>query len=360
MLHLREAADQNAYIPGLQFHGRKLQHPCPDLDLGSQEALHGRIDHMVPWSNYRSFPSGVTCTFSRIQKLDQWLLEGKQTMKTSPKQNSTVAAQLLWHSPVKWAFRHKVLCAAAVATFALSANISMAQGTRDPDADKALQAMSTYLSGLKTFSVDVDIENEVVLKTGEKLQFSSSGDIAVKRPDKLHVTRKGVLADAELTFDGKMLSIYGHRANVYAEIASPGPSIDAAIEEVRMQTGLDFPGADLFVADPDKALTEDLVQSTDVGIGYVSGIACDHLAFRKGDVDWQIWVQQGEHPLPMKYVITSKWITGAPQYTIRFNNWNVDPKFDAKTFNFAPPKDAKKLSELQSNEIGELTNGEEQ
>jgi hypothetical protein len=169
------------------------------------------------------------------------------------------------------------------------------------------------------------------------------------------MTRKGPYADVEVTFDGKLISLYGKGMNVYAQIESPGPSIDEAVEEFRMSTGLDAAGADLLSADPYAVLTEGATAGKLVGEAYVGGVACDHLAFRNDAVDWQIWVQKGEQPLPLKYVITTKWVTGAPQYELRLSNWNASAAIDPKVFAFAPPADAKKLERVYSDEVGELT-----
>jgi hypothetical protein len=72
-------------------------------------------------------------------------------------------------------------------------------------------------------------------------------------------------------------------------------------------------------------------------------------------VDWQLWVQTGDTPLPMKYVITSKWRTAAPQYEVRLRNWNTQPKIQAKQFAFAVPQGAKKIDTMTADELGELT-----
>jgi hypothetical protein len=45
----------------------------------------------------------------------------------------------------------------------------------DPDATQILQSMSSYMSETKAFSVDTDIDFEVVAKNGQKLKFISSG-----------------------------------------------------------------------------------------------------------------------------------------------------------------------------------------
>jgi hypothetical protein len=127
------------------------------------------------------------------------------------------------------------------------------------------------------------------------------------------------------------------------------------VEELRASTGLDAPGMDLLSADPYSVLTEDVSQGVHVGTGIVGGVECEHLAFRNPRVDWQIWISKGEPPLPMKYVITTKWVTGAPQFGLRLSNWNVAPQFDATLFTFTAPPDAKKLEGVQADAIGEVT-----
>ena len=223
----------------------------------------------------------------------------------------------------------------------------------DPEADKILRSMSAYLGGLPAFSMDVDIDSEIVDLEGQKLQMTSSASITAERPGKLYVHRRGAFADVEFFFNGKVLSIYGKGLNVYTEIDSPG-SIDEAIDTVRNEVGLDAPGADLLYADPYPGLIDGVMSSTYLGTTYVNGIECHYLAFREARVDWQLWVQTGDTPFPMKYVITTKWMTGAPQYSLRFRNWNAAPAIDAGTFEFKAPDGAKKIESVQANETGEL------
>ncbi len=222
----------------------------------------------------------------------------------------------------------------------------------EPEADKILHAMANYVAGLKTFTADYDVDDEVVTTEGEKLQYSASGSIALERPGKLRVSRKDSFVDAELTFDGKTISILSKKLNVYGQLESPGPTIDEAIEEVRSATGFDASGGDLLAADPYAVLTEDVTQGDHVGTGLIGGFECDHLAFRNPRVDWQIWVQKGDEPLPLKYVITTKWVTGAPQYTLRLRNWNVKPQIDPAMFKFTAPAGATKRDGIHADEIG--------
>jgi hypothetical protein len=80
-----------------------------------------------------------------------------------------------------------------------------------------------------------------------------------------------------------------------------------------------------------------------VGSSTVGGVEVHHLAFRGSVVDWQIWIEKGDRPLPRKYVITSKWIAGAPQFTAVFSDWNTAAKLDDAQFAFSPPPEAQKI-----------------
>ena len=224
----------------------------------------------------------------------------------------------------------------------------------DPDADKILKSMSTYLGGTTAFSMKADIDFEIVTTDGQKLQLSSFATAVVQRPSEFRIQRRGMIADAEFIFNGKTLTLFGKNLNAYAQKEVSG-TIDDAIQAFEMETGIPAPGADLLFADPYAVLSSGVESSVYVGAAYVNGIACHHLAFREDKVDWQLWVKTGDEPLPMKYVITSKWMTGAPQYQISFRDWNTNPQINDEQFTFSVPKDAIRLEVIPVNEMGELT-----
>jgi hypothetical protein len=231
--------------------------------------------------------------------------------------------------------------------------VARAEGI-DPEADEILQSMSSYLGGLSAFSMVADIDNEIITLEGQKLQFSSFATLVIKRPAGFYVTRQGMFADVEFFFDGKMLTLHGKGQNIYAQVESPGGN-DDAIRAVEFESGLDAPGADLLFADPYPILSSGVVSSSYLGTAYVNGVECHHLTFREDKVDWQLWVKVGDEPLPTKYVITSKWVTGAPQYEVRLRQWNTNPTINADQFKFSVPKGARKLESIPVNEMGEVT-----
>lgn len=241
-----------------------------------------------------------------------------------------------------------------VATAAVVGTTPVAAQGIERGASDILTAMSDNLKSMATLRADYDTDHEIIDLSGRKIQYSASGSIALDRAKGFRMSRKGPFADADVIFDGEKIFLYGKALNVYAEIASPGPAIEDATEEFRISTGIDAPGADLLASDPYSLLIEGAVDGIVVGTAFVNGVECDHLAFRTDTVDWQIWVSKGPKPVPMKYVITTKWLTGAPQYSVRLSNWKNDG-VDPAQFKFVPPATAKKVEQVYADVTGELT-----
>jgi fumarylacetoacetase len=199
----------------------------------------------------------------------------------------------------------------------------------------------TYLAAQTAFSFDFDSSLEIVTKDDQKLAVASSGSVALERPDKFHATRNGGFAAVEANFDGKTLTLFNKDANVYAEAEVPG-TIDHLIDELRETYHRPLPAADLLLSNVNDALMPLVTDVKDLGSGVIGGVECDHLAFRMEEVDWQIWIAQGERPHPCRYVITSTKVTGWPQYTIDVRDWRTGAEA-AHDFAFQAPADANKV-----------------
>jgi hypothetical protein len=211
------------------------------------------------------------------------------------------------------------------------------------DSATLLKAMTDYTAAQKSISATFDSNIEVITPELQKIQFTSSGQLKLSRPDKLRVRRTGGYADVELVFDGKTVSLYGNNAKAYAQADMAG-TIDQLVEGIQAKTGGAMPGTDLLLSNSYDVLTSDVIEGHHVGQGVVDGVECEHLAFRGHDTDWQIWIQTGAQPIPRKYVITSKTLAGAPQYTLRIKEWKADAIADADAFAFKPPEGATKVS----------------
>ena len=216
-----------------------------------------------------------------------------------------------------------------------------------------LKAMSDYLAAQKHIAAKFDIDLEIITPQVEKLQFSASGDFLLSRPDKVRVARTGGYTDVELVFDGKTATVLGKHVKAFARFEAPG-SVDALIDRLRGEHHIDMPGADLLLSNVYNELSAGVLEAKHIGAGVVDGIECEHLAFRNEETDWQLWVRAGQDPIPCKYVITSKTLAAAPQYTLRIREWKTDAAPDSSAFVFAPPDDAKAVALEALSDIGEL------
>src|SRR6266550_4420376 len=218
-----------------------------------------------------------------------------------------------------------------------------AQSARADDSAKFLKAMTDYTAAQKSISATFDSDIEVVTPELEKIQFTSSGKLQLTRPDKLRVSRTGGYADVQLIYDGKTVSIYGNNAKAYAQADLAG-TIDQLVDLIQTKSGAAMPGTDLLLSNSYDELMSNVILASHIGQGVIDGVECEHLAFRGVDTDWQIWIESGARPVPRKYVITSKTVAGAPQYTLRIREWKTDAVADADAFLFKPPADATKAN----------------
>jgi hypothetical protein len=242
---------------------------------------------------------------------------------------------------------------AAMAITVASAPVAWAA---EGEAQTILKAMADYVSRQENLSLKYDADVEVVTPAVEKIQFSASGEVTLSRPNKFRVSRTGGYADVELISDGSNVTVYDRGGNRFAQVPGAG-SFDEVVDRLRAEASLELPGADLLLSKPYDELMAGVLEAKHVGRGVVEGVECEHLAFRNLDTDWQIWVEIGDRPVPRKYVITSKAVGAAPQYTLRLRDWKtgVNPAPDA--FAFKPPEGSSGVAITLLKDIDEIPAG---
>lgn len=220
------------------------------------------------------------------------------------------------------------------------------------DSRQILKAMSDYLASQKSISFDYQSSIEAVTPDFEKLQFVSSGTAVINRPDKLRVTRKGGFADLDISFDGTTFMVHGKDVDTYAEVEAKG-TLDDLFDQMAAD-GVMAPGTDLFSTNAYDTLLQDVTEAKHVASAVVDGIDCEYLSFRTPDVDWQIWIESGAKPVPLKYVITTKHVAQAPQYTLQISNFRTGANVAITSFKIEPPADAAKVDLSEIDTIDEL------
>jgi len=230
------------------------------------------------------------------------------------------------------------LATLSVATQAQSAGLA-------PEAKQILKASTDFLASQQRFSANTRNTLEIVLKSGQKIEFNSTGRQAVQRPNKLRSERSGDLVEQLFVYDGKSLTLYQPQDKVYAQVAAPG-TLEEMLDFARTKYDVVAPFGDLLFKNAYDILMDGVTEGIVVGKAVIEGVVCDHLAFRAPDVDWQIWIQQGAQPLPRRVVITTLDLPNAPQFAVTVTQWNLEPTFDAQTFAFTPQAGVKQIDLL--------------
>jgi hypothetical protein len=236
-------------------------------------------------------------------------------------------------------------CCAVVALATLPVAAQAQSAGVAPEAKQILKASTDFLASQQRFTADTRNTLEIVLKSGQKIEFNSTGRQSVQRPNKLRAERTGDLVEQVFVYDGQSLTLYNPQDKIYAQVAAPG-TLEDMLDFARTKLDIVAPAGDLVYKNAYDILMDGVTEGIVVGKAVIEGVLCDHLAFRAPQLDWQIWIQQGAQPLPRKIVITTLDLPNAPQFGITVTQWNLQPTFDAKTFTFTPQAGAKQIDFL--------------
>jgi len=234
----------------------------------------------------------------------------------------------------------------AVAKTAASGADSSAAGAQitervDPKSLEALRRMSAFLQSLPAFALTSDASIDLVLRDGQKVQIDGVARYKVRRPAGFVIDVDTSMKDRRFFYDGKVFTVLAPKLGYYATV--PAPATNRQVLDVLWtKYGIALPLEDLFRwSDP--AGSRDAPQSGfRVGSATVDGVETDHYAFREATFDWQVWIQQGDQPLPRKVVIVDRTDPAGPAYTARLT-WDLRPTLTADDFTYRPGNEAKAI-----------------
>ncbi len=232
----------------------------------------------------------------------------------------------------------------------LSANEQISKSDVNVDdktiAISALTNMSEYLRSLDKFSVDAQINTDDVLPNGQKIQINKTAIIKSDPPSGLWVKTSSMFGEREFFYNGKLFTVYTPESGYYASFKAP-ETVAETINKAEQEFNIELPLADLFHWGTDTDSTADIDEALIIGVDKVNGIACNKFAFRQQEIDWQICIQRGETPLPLKLVITSKLEESQPQY-MALLKWNTAPDLDKQSYTFTAASTDHKINFLKA------------
>lgn len=192
-----------------------------------------------------------------------------------------------------------------------------------PDPFAALKSMSDYLGKQDHFMAKVSTIHDEVSTAGEKIQLSAQRTIHVNRPDKLAAdVTTGLGAQRRVVFDGRQVTIIDLNANAYGVIPLQG-TLDTALDTMAQQYGMAQPMGDLLYSNVYDRLAPKLKSGQFLGTEDIAGNLCNHFAYTQAGMSWQIWMDQGDKPVPRKLVISYDSTPGRPQYTLLITAWDT-------------------------------------
>ena len=211
----------------------------------------------------------------------------------------------------------------------------------DPRAMEILKKMSDLLARTSSFGFTAE-ETYDEHDGNQMLQFSNIRSVAVRRPDRIVTDTSGDTVNRSAWFDGKRFSLLDKEHNVYGSSEFSG-TIDQLLDRLDEQFEMVIPLGELISENLQGQLTERLRGASYIGLHQVGDTRCHHLAFILDLLDFQIWLEAAENPLPRKLVITYKQEPGMPQYTAVFTRWNLEMETLDSLFEFQIPAGARKI-----------------
>ena len=226
------------------------------------------------------------------------------------------------------------------------------EGVVEDGAVEAIKLMSNYLMSAKTLGLTSESSLDVVTNDGQRIQLDGTTSYKIRRPGFV-IDYVSDIKSRRFIYDGKNFTVYSPKLGYYATVPAP-PTNREVLETIYQKFGIALPLDDLFrwgegsYADRIQALKS----AYEVGPATIDGVPTDHFAFREADVDWEVWVQQGDEPLPRKLVIVDRTDPARPTFTARLN-WQMNPALTDADFTFVPDANAKRVQLATYNGVGE-------
>jgi len=217
-----------------------------------------------------------------------------------------------------------------------AASKSVAQSVVDPASVAEIKRMSAYLTSLKAMEIVSESSLDVVTGDGQKVQLDGITTYKARNPGFV-VNYVSDLKVRSFIYDGKNFTVYAPLLGMYATVPAPATNQEV-LDTVYNKFGIALPLEDLIRwTNADSVRAENLKSAYKLGTATLDGVKTDHYVFRGDRLDWEIWIQQGDQPLPRKLVIVDRTDPALPAFTSRLA-WKLNPPLTDADFAFNPGK----------------------
>lgn len=216
-----------------------------------------------------------------------------------------------------------------------------AAAAMDPGVAAALVRMGEYLAGLKSFELTARTTIEVALKDGHQVEVGGLVHYWVKPPDRVRIDSETDAVSRQYFFDGKTFTVVAPRDGYFAQTAGKG-SIRDTLAFAAQTLNIELPLADLFDWGTPETPLGQFQRGFYVGAAKIDGTATEHYALIGKDLDFEVWIQRGDVPLPLKMALVDRRAPGSPRFSAVLS-WMPDATIPDDVLTFAPGKDLARI-----------------
>src|SRR5215469_10385490 len=214
---------------------------------------------------------------------------------------------------------------------------------KPPNGREIMMKMAEFLSKAPNWSVTLHSAYDAVQPNGSKVEWNEVRTVTISRPDRLRVEgeRSGG-ARTVVIFNGKEITTFDESAKVYAQAPHPG-SVDDAVVYFVHDLGIRLPLAVLMLSRLPAELQQRVQSVEYVEKTTTLDAPAYHIAGKTATVDFQLWIAEGDRPLPLRAVLTYKNVRGQPQFLAQFSDWNLDVQPPDSLFAFTLPRERRRF-----------------
>jgi hypothetical protein len=154
----------------------------------------------------------------------------------------------------------------------------------DARADQLLRQTCALLAATPRFAFEAEETFDEVFERAPRLQLTNVRRVLVEKPGRMAAEAEGDTLYRAAWFDGQRLSVLNKEENTYTTIAQP-PTLDAALDKLAADYGVEVPLSDFVYSDPYAVLSEGVLYGEYLGIHQAAGVDCHHLAFSQASMD---------------------------------------------------------------------------
>lgn len=209
-------------------------------------------------------------------------------------------------------------------------------------ARNVLERMSRYVAGAEGLAFAATAVNVDVPKDGLPTRMSTRIRVAVRRPGQLYAEIESGEVHRRITSNGREVRLADLLANVYAVAQAPG-GIDATLDYLGEDLGVFVPLSELLRSNPVDGIMEGVLDLDYVGLDDVDGVRCHQLSARQADLSWEVWIEDGPRPLPLKLAFHFWTDEGSSTFTAQLSGLALGGHLPDETFEPSRASDAREV-----------------